>query len=100
MFTITYSFMLLAFVVAGPLVDHVFGALLQPGGGLAGSVGSVIGVGPGRGISLVLLLGGLFPLLGGVLGFRSRAVREVEDTPWDAVEEVPTSTPVAETGKA
>ncbi|MCP3994384.1 MAG: MFS transporter [bacterium] len=49
-----------AMIMAGPLADSVFEPLLQPGGGLADSVGSVIGVGPGRGIAfLFIILGGL-----------------------------------------
>jgi DHA3 family macrolide efflux protein-like MFS transporter len=49
-----------AMVMAGPLADRVFEPLLQPGGALADSVGSVIGVGPGRGIAfLFIILGGL-----------------------------------------
>lgn len=83
MATITLSFMLLSFVVAGPLVDNVFGPLLSPGGALAGSVGLVTGVGPGRGTALLLLVAGAFPFVAALLGFRSRAVREVEDTPWE-----------------
>jgi MFS transporter, DHA3 family, macrolide efflux protein len=83
MATITLSFMLLSFVVAGPLVDNVLEPLLKPGGGLAGTVGLVTGTGPGRGIALALLIGGLFPLVAALVGFRSRAVREVENTPWE-----------------
>ncbi len=41
-----------AYLSAGPLADSVFEPLLAIGGGLADSVGSVIGTGPGRGIGL------------------------------------------------
>jgi cytochrome c biogenesis factor len=81
--TITLSFMLLSFIVAGPLVEHVFGPALSPGGALAGSIGHVIGVGPGRGIAFLLLLAGLCPIVASLLGFASRPVREIEDTPWE-----------------
>lgn len=81
--TITLSFMLLSFVVAGPLVEHVFGPAFLPGGALAGSLGSVFGVGPGRGIAFVLLLAGLFPIVASLLGFASKSVREIEETPWE-----------------
>ena len=49
----------LAIVLAGPLADRVFEPLLAPGGGLAGSVGRVLGTGPGRGIALMFVLAGL-----------------------------------------
>lgn len=49
-----------ALLMAGPLADGVFEPLLQEDGALAGSVGSVIGTGPGRGIAfLFIILGGL-----------------------------------------
>ncbi|MEK7328700.1 MAG: MFS transporter, partial [Chloroflexota bacterium] len=40
---------LLAYLITGPLADRVFEPLLEAGGPLAGSVGQIIGVGPGRG---------------------------------------------------
>jgi len=46
----------IGFVVVGPLVSGALGGLLQPGGRLAGSVGQVIGTGPGRGIALTYLV--------------------------------------------
>jgi DHA3 family macrolide efflux protein-like MFS transporter len=47
-------------LLAGPLADRVFEPMFAPGGALAGSVGRLIGVGPGRGIGfLFMLLGGL-----------------------------------------
>ena len=49
-----------ALLMAGPLADNVFEPLLQEDGALADSIGSVIGVGPGRGIAfLFIILGGL-----------------------------------------
>ncbi|MFO8150791.1 MAG: hypothetical protein R6T93_10875, partial [Trueperaceae bacterium] len=47
---IAWSSMPLAYLVAGPLADHVFGPLLDEGGALVGSVGRIIGTGEGRGI--------------------------------------------------
>jgi hypothetical protein len=54
--------MALASVVAGPLADKVFEPLLTPGGPLAGSAGRVLGVGPGRGVALLLATLGLVTL--------------------------------------
>lgn len=53
---LTLGVMPLAVPVAGPLADYVFEPLLRSGGPLAGSIGLVIGTGPGRGIGLLLIL--------------------------------------------
>ena len=47
-----------AYLAAGPLADRVFGPLLEEGGPLASSVGLLLGVGPGRGIGLLLMVAG------------------------------------------
>lgn len=60
---VAWSILPLAYLVAGPLADHVFEPLLAAGGPLAGSVGRIIGVGKGRGIALMLILAGLFIVL-------------------------------------
>jgi len=49
----------LAYLIAGPLTDKVFRPLLYENGSLAGSLGKVIGVGPGRGIGLLLIVLGI-----------------------------------------
>ena len=49
----------LGFVVVGPAVSAALTPLLEPGGALAGTVGQVIGVGPGRGIGLAYIVFGL-----------------------------------------
>ncbi len=63
MAAITTATMPLAYPVAGPLADHVFEPLLGEGGMLAGSVGQVIGVGPGRGIGLLFIVSGCLIVL-------------------------------------
>lgn len=57
---ITLGVMPLAAPVAGPLADHVFEPLLRADGPLAGSVGVVMGTGPGRGTGLLFVLLGAF----------------------------------------
>lgn len=52
-----------AYLIAGPLTDKVFTPLLNENGALAESVGKVIGVGPGRGIGLLLILLGITTIL-------------------------------------
>lgn len=50
----------LAYLTAGPLSDQVFRPLLRANGALASSVGQCFGVGPGRGMGLLIFLMGLF----------------------------------------
>jgi hypothetical protein len=50
---------MLAYVLAGPLSDHLFEPLMSAQGALAGSAGQWIGTGPGRGIALLFALLGL-----------------------------------------
>lgn len=81
----------LAYFLAGPLADRVFEPMLAPGGLLAGSVGAVIGVGPGRGIGLLFVLLGL--LMGACLFFASTypRLRHVEDELPDAEPDEPSA---------
>ncbi|HEV7746377.1 MAG TPA: MFS transporter [Pyrinomonadaceae bacterium] len=65
---ITLATMPLAYLIAGPLADHVFEPLVAPGGMLAGSVGQVIGVGAGRGIGLLFIISGCLVILIALLG--------------------------------
>jgi MFS family permease len=53
----------IAYLIAGPLADKVFTPLLNENGSLAESVGKVIGVGPGRGIGLLLVFLGITTIL-------------------------------------
>lgn len=83
---IAFSTLPLAQILAGPLADGVFEPLMAPGGALAGSVGQVIGVGPGRGIALLLMLLGVLITLIALIGMRTPALRDLEDNVPDAVE--------------
>jgi hypothetical protein len=76
---IAVSTLPLAYLVAGPLADGVFEPLLAVGGPLAGSVGSVIGVGPGRGIALLFVVMGLASLLLSLAGYLQPRLRRVEE---------------------
>ncbi|MCJ7724906.1 MAG: MFS transporter, partial [Acidimicrobiia bacterium] len=68
----------LAILAAGPLADKVFEPLLAQDGALAGSVGSVIGTGPGRGIALLVIVSGLMTAMLGQLGWLHPRVRNLE----------------------
>jgi hypothetical protein len=86
--TIAWSTIPLAYLVAGPLADHVFEPLLVAGGPLAGSVGRLLGVGPGRGIGFIFVVMGVAHVLMTVAGFSYRRLRLLEDELPDAIVEV------------
>jgi hypothetical protein len=67
-------------LAAGGLADRLFEPLLRPGGPLAGSMGALIGVGPGRGVALLLILSGLLALLLAAIALLNPRVRLLEDT--------------------
>ncbi|MCH7585445.1 MAG: MFS transporter [Acidobacteria bacterium] len=77
----------LAILLAGPLADKVFEPLLAEGGRLAGSVGSVIGTGPGRGIGLMYIVTGLLTALLGIIGYSLPRVRHLETELPDYIED-------------
>ncbi|HEX4420777.1 MAG TPA: MFS transporter [Kofleriaceae bacterium] len=65
----------LAYALAGPLTDRVFEPLLAPGGALAGSVGSLIGTGPGRGIGFLFMVFGVMVIVAAVTTYAYAPVR-------------------------
>jgi DHA3 family macrolide efflux protein-like MFS transporter len=68
----------LAYLLAGPLADRVAEPLMAEGGALAGSVGRILGVGPGRGMGLIVVLTGLVVALAPLLAAFIRPIRRVE----------------------
>jgi DHA3 family macrolide efflux protein-like MFS transporter len=79
---VAWSTLPFAYLIAGPLADHVFEPLLMPGGRLAGTVGQVIGVGKGRGMALMLICIGGFTLLVAAVASRiPRLVRLESELP-------------------
>jgi hypothetical protein len=68
------------FVMAatGPLIDRVLGPALMTGGALAGTVGPIVGVGPGRGVAFLFLCMGVAMILVGLVPFFFRSVRNLE----------------------
>jgi DHA3 family macrolide efflux protein-like MFS transporter len=79
----------LAYLVAGPLVDRLFEPLLAPGGGLARSVGQIIGVGPGRGIGLLFILMGALKVGVTLASYLDPKIRRIEDELPDTPAEQP-----------
>jgi len=92
-FMISASIEPLAHASIGPLVDRFFGPWLMTGGLLAGSVGAIIGLGPGRGMGFVNVVMGILILLLGVIGYVYPRVRRVEDELPDATPGQPTLDP-------
>jgi MFS transporter, DHA3 family, macrolide efflux protein len=90
--TITWVTVPLAYVVAGPLADHVFGPLLAHGGPLAGSLGGLIGVGPGRGIGLLFIVAGALTIFEVLVAFLYPRIRRIETELPDAIpDQAPTT---------
>ena len=75
----------LAYLLAGPLADRVFEPLLAPDGGLAASIGQVVGTGAGRGIGLLFVLMGVVKILVSLAGWMNPHIRHVEDDLPDAI---------------
>ncbi|HEX3526197.1 MAG TPA: MFS transporter [Thermoanaerobaculia bacterium] len=88
----------IAYLLAGPLADRFFEPLMRPGGALAGSLGQVLGVGPGRGIALQFGVMGLLLIAAALSGFLYPRLRSLEDEIPDAVHTAaPAAVPAAET---
>ncbi|MFE9257352.1 MFS transporter [Streptomyces sp. NPDC006879] len=72
---VTNTVLCTSYLLAGPVADRVFEPLLVENGALAGSVGEVVGVGPGRGMALLLGLLGLLVLATAVAGYLTPSLR-------------------------
>lgn len=68
----------LAYVLAGRLADRIFEPLLTDTGPLAGSVGSIIGTGPGHGIGAFFIVLGLAIIAIVVTAVRNDRIRNLE----------------------
>lgn len=80
------SMMPIAFLSAGPMADYLFEPLMREGGALAGTfVGSMLGVGPGRGIGLILILSGIIGILVSIYAYLNPRIRNLEEELPDAV---------------
>lgn len=75
----------LGYVTAGPLADRIFEPLMASDGPLAGTIGQIIGVGPGRGIGLMFVIMGIFTMLLTFIGYLYPRLRLVEDELPDAI---------------
>lgn len=76
---IAMSVMPLSYLTAGPLADRVFEPLMAIDGPLAGSLGEIIGVGPGRGIGLIFVVTGILVVVITIAFYVYPRVRYLED---------------------
>ncbi|WP_410812627.1 amino acid adenylation domain-containing protein [Micromonospora sp. 067-2] len=76
--TITWSTLPIGFALLAPGATALFEPLLAPGGALAGSVGAVIGTGPGRGIGFAYVCFGAALILITLVGFSIRLLRRFD----------------------
>ncbi|MEG3908711.1 MFS transporter [Microcoleus sp. w2-18bC1] len=82
---ICFSCIPLAYVVAGPLAERIFEPLMAADGLLAGSIGQIIGVGPGRGIGLLFITMEILAIGVTVAVYRYPRLRFVERELPDAI---------------
>ena len=83
---ISLSMMPLAYVLSGVLADQVFNPWLVEGGALASTfVGQWIGVGPGRGIGLMMICSGLLLMGASGIAFANPHIRNIEREIPDAI---------------
>ncbi len=69
----------LAMLIAGPLSDKVLEPAMQnPQSTLATATGWFMGVGPGRGMALLFVIGGCIAALVGLCGFMFRVLRDAD----------------------
>jgi len=68
-----------AYVVAGPLVDRVFNPWFATDGMLTYSIGRVIGVGDGRGISFLFILLGILNILAAIAACQYSPLRLIDN---------------------
>lgn len=86
---IGWSGLPLAYLVAGPLSDRILEPWMAVDGLLAGSVGTLIGTGPGRGVAFLYGLMGLYAVLLMTFGFLNPRLRYLEDELPDRREPAP-----------
>ncbi|WP_433342569.1 amino acid adenylation domain-containing protein [Micromonospora sp. CA-111912] len=76
--TISWSTLPIGFALIAPAATALFEPMLAPGGALAGSVGAVIGTGPGRGMGFAYVCFGAALVLVTLGGFAIRLLRRFD----------------------
>jgi len=87
---ISQSMMPIAFLLSGFLADNLFNPLLVEGGALASTfVGRWIGVGPSRGIGLMLITSGIILFIVSGFAYANRHIRNIETEIPDVIPDEP-----------
>ncbi len=76
--TIAWSTFPIGFAVAPWIAAHWFQPWLEPDGALAGSVGQIIGTGPGRGVGLAFVIFGIGMLVNSLCGLFRPVLRNLD----------------------
>jgi MFS family permease len=69
----------IAYLVSGPLLDYVIDPAMKRGGGLADSVGRVLGAGPGRGGALLLAVLGVMAAAIALMSLSNRDLQKLDE---------------------
>ncbi|MGE3276801.1 MAG: MFS transporter [Vicinamibacterales bacterium] len=75
---VTWASLPISYAIAGPLADHVFTPAMSAGGALAGWLGPMMGTGPGPGIALLFMCGGVAKGLVVLAGASDRKLRHLD----------------------
>lgn len=76
---ITQMGYILAYISAGVLSDYVFEPLMRGNSFLATKIGAVIGIGVGRGNALLIVIAGMTMAIAGIVVFRLKSVKMLEE---------------------
>ena len=77
----------IAYVLAGPLADRVFGPAMMGGTAMASFFGPIVGTGAGRGLGVMCILAGLLAALVAAVAFAVPSLRNLDDDLPDHVPE-------------
>ncbi len=69
---------IVAYAISGILADYVFTPLLVEGGIFANSLGKIFGIGPGRGIGLLIFISGISVCVTALILYRLKAIMKLE----------------------
>ena len=75
---ISSSCLPIAYLISGPMADKIFEPLMAVNGPLAGTIGQLIGTGPGRGIGLMFIVLGILTMLMTIIAYQYPPLRLVE----------------------
>jgi len=79
----------IAYLIAGPLADRIFGPRFAAGGAWAHSVGRFIGIGSSRGIAFLFILAGAVVMVTAIVSWTVKPLRNLESGVPDALPEPP-----------